>query len=318
MAKITLALLVVVALSAPAVTASAWNIPGHMLSGIIAYQILQQENPQTIEKVKVVLEKHPWYRNQWQARLQDVPIADHGLLLFMQAARWPDELRVTNRQHHRGPWHYINWPFKPDGQPASVQAREPEPVNILTALAENERVVKKESDPERRAIALAWLFHLVGDIHQPLHTAQLFTVEYSQGDKGGNEICVRVKEAKQPMDLHRFWDGMITSSQNLTRLRKEATALRNRQEFQRSQLTELANSDFEAWAKESFEIATKIAYRNGGRIGIPRGGSTDCAMTAAAPVLPAGYVVSASRIADRRMILAGYRLADLLTRVLTL
>ena len=41
----------------------------------------------------------------------------------------------------------------------------------------------------------------------------------------------------------------------------------------------------------------------------------DCAMVAAAPVLPAGYVVSASRIADRRIILAGYRLADLLTRV---
>jgi hypothetical protein len=35
----------------------------------------------------------------------------------------------------------------------------------------------------------------------------------------------------------------------------------------------------------------------------------------AAPVLPVGYVVSANRIADRRMILAGYRLADLLTRV---
>ena len=35
-------------------------------------------------------------------------------------------------------------------------------------------------------------------------------------------------------------------------------------------------------------------------------------MVAAAPVLPVGYVVSASRIADRRMILAGYRLAYLL------
>jgi S1/P1 Nuclease len=87
------------------------------------------------------------------------------------------------------------------------------------------------------------------------------------------------------------------------------------QEFQRSQLTELANTDFESWAKESFEIATNIAYRNGGRIGIPKTGAMDCAMVAAAPVLPAGYVSSASRIADRRMILAGYRLADLLTRV---
>jgi hypothetical protein len=40
-----------------------------MLSAAIAYQILQ-ENPPTIEKVKAVLEKHPWYANQWQARLQ--------------------------------------------------------------------------------------------------------------------------------------------------------------------------------------------------------------------------------------------------------
>ena len=64
--------------------------------------------------------------------------------------------------------------------------------------------------------------------------------------------------------------------------------------------------------KEGYEIATKIADCNGGQIGIPKGGNKDCTVAAAAPVLPAGYVVSASRIADRRMILAGYRLADLL------
>ena len=76
-----------------------------------------------------------------------------------------------------------------------------------------------------------------------------------------------------------------------------------------------ASTGFELWAKESFEIATKIAYRNGGSIGTPKGGNKDCTTVAAAPVLPTGYVVSASRIADRRMILAGYRLAELLTRL---
>jgi hypothetical protein len=60
----------------------------------------------------------------------------------------------------------------------------------------------------------------------------------------------------------------------------------------------------------------KIAYRNGGRIGMPRGGNMDCTTVAAARVLPRGYVASASRIADRRIILSGYRLADLLTRIL--
>ena len=182
-------------------------------------------------------------------------------------------------------------------------------------MAENEGVVKIKNDAERRAIALAWLFHLVGDIHQPLHAVQLFTVDYPDGDRGGNQICIRVTQAGQPMPLHRFWDGVIASSSNLTRLRNEATALRNRQEFQRTQLTELANADFESWAKETFEIATKIAYQNGRLIGNPRDGNKNCTTVASAPVLPVGYVSIARQIADRRMILAGYRLADLLTRL---
>jgi S1/P1 Nuclease len=185
-----LACLTAIAVSALPRPASAWNIPSHMLSGIIAYQVLRQENPQVIEKISAALEKHPWYANQWQARLQDVPVADRDVVLFMQAARWPDELRVTDRQHHRGPWHYINWPFKPEGPTGNSTNQRTEPVNILTALAENERVVKNESVSERKAVALAWLFHLVGEIHQPLHTTQLFTVDYPQGDRGGNESAL--------------------------------------------------------------------------------------------------------------------------------
>ena len=116
------------------------------------------------------------------------------------------------------------------------------------------------------------------------------------------------------MNLHRFWGEVIISGSNITRLRNEATALRNRQEFQRSQLTELASTGFESWAKESFEIAAKIAYLNGKLVGAPRD-RKDCTTVAAAPVLPVGYVVSASWIADRRITLAAYRLADLLTRL---
>src|SRR5262245_42733186 len=117
------------------------------------------------------------------------------------------------------------------------------------------------------------------------------------------------------MDLHKFWDGVIASSQNLTRLRNEASVLSSRQEFQRAQLTELGNTDFESWAKESYHIATKFAYLNGKLIGVPRDGNKDCSTATAAPMLTTGYVINASRIADRRIILAGYRLADLLIRL---
>jgi hypothetical protein len=67
--------------------------------------------------------------------------------------------------------------------------------------------------------------------------------------------------------------------------------------------------------KESYGIATKIAYRNGGRIGIPKAGAVDCRMVAGAPVLRVGYVVNARQIADRRMTLARYGLAEMLIRV---
>jgi S1/P1 Nuclease len=185
-----IASLVLLALAVLPLPASAWNIPGHMLSAAITYQVLNQENPRTIEKVKAALEKHPWYANQWQARLQDVPLADHGVALFMQAARWADDIRIRDKAQNRPPWHYVNLPFKPEGQPANVQIKDPEPVNILTALAENETLLKNANDPEQKSIALAWLFHLVGDIHQRLHTAQLFTVEYSKGDRGGmKSVC---------------------------------------------------------------------------------------------------------------------------------
>ena len=62
-------------------------------------------------------------------------------------------------------------------------------MNILTAMAENESVVRNGNDAERKAIALAWLFHLVGDVHQPLHTAQLFTIDYPNGDRGGRKTA---------------------------------------------------------------------------------------------------------------------------------
>ena len=145
------------------------------------------------------------------------------------------------------------------------------------------------SDPGQRAIALTWLFHLTGDIHQPLHTAQLFTVDYPEGDRGGNEICVRPAPDRKAISLHRFWDGVITSSRNVDRLRKEATALRNRPEFAPVRLTELADSRFETWVKESFEIATKIAYLNGASHGTSKGSHNDCGDLVEEAVLPPGY-----------------------------
>jgi hypothetical protein len=81
-------------------------------------------------------------------------------------------------------------------------------------------------------------------------------------NRGGNQICVRQSLTRKARDLHGFWDGVVTSRSTVVELRNEATTLRNRPEFGRNQLTELATSDFESWADESYEIATKIGYQN--------------------------------------------------------
>jgi asparagine N-glycosylation enzyme membrane subunit Stt3 len=91
-----IASLVLLTLALLPLPALAWNIPGHMLSAAIAYQVLQQENPPTIEKVKAVLEKHPWYTNQWQSRLQDVAIC-LALVIIGNENDVQKRERATNR-----------------------------------------------------------------------------------------------------------------------------------------------------------------------------------------------------------------------------
>ena len=133
-----------------------------MLSGAIAYQILQRENPSTIPSVRSVLEKHVWYETRWKAQLDKMPEAERDEILFMLAARWADDIRTRDKAKSHPAWHYIDFPFKPEGEPASIQVVQPPRENILTAIAENTRILRTGSDPARRGVALTWLFHLIG------------------------------------------------------------------------------------------------------------------------------------------------------------
>jgi len=293
--------------------AFAWNIPGHMLSGAIAYQILQRENPSTIPIVRSVLEKNPWYETRWKGQMEKLPEAERDEMLFTLAARWADDIRTRDKTESRLLWHYVDFPFKPEGELASIQVVEPPQENILTGIAENTRILRTGNDPPRRGVALAWLFHLIGDIHQPLHAVQIFAREYPKGDRGSGDFCVRVAQDRAALSLHRLWDGLITSSNNAQTLKNIASELQSR--FSKSSLSELAATEPEAWAKETFEIATKIAYQNGAFRGTPKGQRKDCREVTDAAVLPNGYANIARKIADRRMILAAYRLADLLQRI---
>src|SRR5262249_10039096 len=188
-------LLVLVAVS----SAFAWSKAGHMVSGAVAEADVKQTSPETLARVIALLKHHPHYQTKWVPRLTQLNLSpeEQDLYLFMLAARWPDDVRGDAAFHH-GAWHYINLPYKPEGQPASVEPVDPPSENILAAYQTNLDIVQGTADAATKAVALCWILHLIGDVHQPLHTIGLFTTQFPplEGDRGGTRFYIRVSEGR--------------------------------------------------------------------------------------------------------------------------
>jgi hypothetical protein len=293
----------------------AWSPPGHMVSGAIAYhELLKPEHRALLSAIRPFLySKSLDPDGSLQRQTQNLSGATADETRFVATTAWADLIRRADPGKHRDKWHYINWPFKPQGEPANVSPRPPQSENILTAFAQSERLLQSTASVDRRAAAFAWLLHLVGDAHQPLHTIQLFTKEYPEGDRGGNEICVRTAANSVPVNLHMLWDQVIALNDDMRALSNSAAELRTK--FPTAELKELAAGDPTSWAKESYEIAKATAYMNGGLRGTPKGQHNECSEVANAKILPVGYVQQARSIAERRVTLAGFRLVRLLARV---
>ncbi|HET8675799.1 MAG TPA: S1/P1 nuclease [Blastocatellia bacterium] len=286
--------------------AQGWNKPGHMVSGAIAYAELKASDPEAVKQVVALLKTLPEYRSKWLPAIRRSPVGlrNHDLYLFMYAARWADDIRETD--FHCGNCHFINYPFKPDGQPDSVTTRDPAEVNVESTFEQKMGIIRDANSAAiDKAMALAWVFHLVGDVHQPLHTSALFTTQFPNGDQGGNLIFIRTRANANTTRLHSFWDGLVISSERFPQVRDKANELRSRVSHRRAALRELNERDFHDWSQaESFAAAKIHAYR----MGTILGGSDETH----GEVLPSNYTFVVRPLAERRMILAGYRLADIL------
>ena len=300
-----LAKIVLLAFALLPIEASAWNKPGHMVTGAIAYNELKQLSPGTIPLVVSLLEQHPFYLTMWKPRIDQLHLSgdDRDRFLFVFAARWPDDARDTPFHHEL--WHFINFPFKPPNQPPSVKTQKPKDENVIAAFKLNLQVLRTAQASKRdKAIALCWVFHLVGDVHQPLHTTALFSTVFPNGDRGGNLWFIKFGNG-QATKLHAFWDGLILDSEDFQAVSNRAIQLRGNPDLARTKLAELSEKNFEKWANpESFAAAVQVAYRGGM---LPASNDENHPAT-----MPGDYLASAKQVAQRRNILAGYRLADLL------
>jgi len=301
--KLVIAAMAVVLVAGPSL---AWNRSGHMVTGAIAYDELLKTSPSTLARVIAILRQHPQYESRWKPQLVGMNEQDQGRFLFMLAARWPDDIRGDKEFDHPV-WHYIDYPYKPKGQPASVPAPAPPSENMVEAFKQNLAILQTAAPgPQmdaQKAVALCWIFHLLGDSHQPLHAVSLFTTQFPEGDRGGNLFFIRPDPSNPTtQNLHAYWDNILLTDDRYDPARDLATKIENAQEREPRKAS--AEPHFEKWAHQSFDLAVSAVYRKG-KLKI----STD--KNAGTP-LPPDYHAAAERIATRRVALAGYRLAGVL------
>lgn len=128
-----------------------------------------------------------------------------GDMTLSEASTWPDGIRSEPRWTHTRDWHYLNIG---DDEPFSALANgQSGRGRLLVAIRENLATLADGStDATQRRDALAFVVHLVADLHQPLHVGR-------SEDRGGNTITVRFDGGET--NLHRLWDSGLLRSGGL-------------------------------------------------------------------------------------------------------
>jgi len=181
--------------------ANAWGCKGHQTVALIAEKHLTPEARQLVQQILGDNPMDPKLRRWCGNATMD---------LMVDASTWPDDVR---NERKNGPWHYIDIPRgKHKGELDGYCG----PEGCVTRAIEEQRAILKDksADSLKRAEAIRYLVHFVGDLHQPLHAI-------TNADNGGN--CVPVKYFRHesllnPLhperedfspNLHQIWDTEI-------------------------------------------------------------------------------------------------------------
>jgi hypothetical protein len=300
----------IVIVGALAPQALAWNDYGHELSAYLAYRGL---TPEAKAAVNALLKQHP----QYDLLVAKCPEGfDKDLYVFMRAATWPDMLRSeANPLHatdHHGPWHYVDYTIDQDGVhgPAPVVEWKPgtDPENILQALQKCEAdLTSKDVSAPDKAKMLCWYLHLTGDLHQPNHTTAIFSKKYPEGDRGGNLFIV--SDAGRITRLHTFWDTILGDSRDPVSIVARGNELAALPELTREGLKDsLEHQAASDWAQEGHDLAKSVVYADGKLEGVVP--PDEKQLPKEAPALPKEYRAAGTKVAQARISLVGYRLAD--------
>ncbi len=291
--------------------AFGWGETGHKITAYIAWQRM---TPQTRERVFKTLLAAPedsqiaTFYLSYGSRSQEARKRE----FFMLMATWSDIVRDRNfenryKKYHQSNWHYTDtfWSMT-NGKAVLVDGPEPNG-QAMNKIAEFSALIRGSAPDSEKAVAIAWLEHLIGDIHQPLHGSGRITDETPKGDLGGNLFLLTPKGTARDKqrNLHSYWDGII--GENVPNARDECDAVYIdpiAQEIMRLYPADkfqgrLKMDAMDQWQKESVEIAMNEVYRDVKWYETPS----------------EAYRKKAFRIAQERLALAGYRMGELFEQV---
>jgi S1/P1 nuclease len=290
--------------------AMGWDSAGHKT---VAYIAWQQMTPDTRDRVIRILRDAP---EDSQLASFYMPYGTQSLgarqrQFFVVAATWADMIKdksqtVRNKKYNNSNWHYFDtlWTEK-NGKVVILPAGN-EGGHLMEKLVDMDKVIRSEASDQEKSIAIAWLEHLIGDLHQPLHTtARSLGGDKDKGDQGGNLFMLTPKGSKERLNLHSFWDEILEQSSPNTADLCESDYLDPIgdsiiKEYPYGAVRDrLADDKYDVWERESVDIATTQVYKDVKRYEMPSD----------------KYKKKALAISRERMALAGYRLADLFNEV---
>ena len=272
-------------------TALAWGDDGHKVVALIAHSFLEAD---VLKRVNALL-----------AADTDAS-TPHDIA---SAATWADKYRdsKTNgaRQKTRQ-WHFIdieltapdldqacfNHPALPPGTVASNGPADDCVVDKIEEFAAE--LANPATDLEEQIVALKFLLHFVGDVHQPLHASD-------DHDRGGNNKKVAASWIKAG-NLHHYWDTEFVALLETDAKSIASDLIGHISKDQQKQWQAGSPSD---WAKDSFQIAKADTY---GLLSEPSSGGSYG--------LSEKYVKTATADVALQLSKAGVRLAFLLNNAL--
>lgn len=156
----------------------AWGTTGHRVIAEIAERNLTEEAKAEVKKL---------LDNQYMAYW----------------ANWADFIKsdTTDKWKHTHVWHFVNAPANLSKQEYINEIKNVNQQNLYSEIPKliNSLAANSTSVEEKKE-ALIFLIHLVGDMHQPMHTGR-------GEDLGGNTI--KIQWFWQDTNLHALWDSKL-------------------------------------------------------------------------------------------------------------